>query len=107
VELLSGSPAFAKSDVEAVKAWFRAYLTWITTHPYGTKERDADNNHGVCWSMQAAAFAHLVNDQEQLSWIRNYFKTTFLTKQMATDGSFPQELRRTKPYGYSLFVIDA
>ena len=26
---------------------------------------------------------------------------------MAKDGSFPQELRRTKPYGYSLFVIDA
>jgi hypothetical protein len=26
---------------------------------------------------------------------------------MADDGSFPQELRRTKPYGYSLFNIDA
>jgi len=26
---------------------------------------------------------------------------------MAQDGSFPAELRRTKPYGYSLFVVDA
>jgi hypothetical protein len=26
---------------------------------------------------------------------------------MATDGSFPEELRRTKPYGYSLFNLDA
>ena len=26
---------------------------------------------------------------------------------MATDGSFPLELKRTKPYGYSLFNIDA
>ena len=26
---------------------------------------------------------------------------------MAADGSFPQELRRTKPYGYSLFNLDA
>jgi hypothetical protein len=25
---------------------------------------------------------------------------------MAADGSFPAELRRTKPYGYSLFVLD-
>jgi hypothetical protein len=25
---------------------------------------------------------------------------------MATDGSFPAELRRTKPYGYSLFNLD-
>ena len=26
---------------------------------------------------------------------------------MAADGSFPAELNRTKPYGYSLFVLDA
>lgn len=26
---------------------------------------------------------------------------------MAEDGSFPQELKRTKPYGYALFNIDA
>ena len=26
---------------------------------------------------------------------------------MAADGSFPQELRRTKPYGYSLFNLEA
>ena len=26
---------------------------------------------------------------------------------MAPDGSFPEELRRTKPYGYSLFNLDA
>ncbi|HMF01748.1 MAG TPA: alginate lyase family protein, partial [Terriglobia bacterium] len=27
--------------------------------------------------------------------------------QVAADGSFPEELRRTKPYGYSLFNLDA
>ena len=27
--------------------------------------------------------------------------------QIAPDGSFPEELRRTKPYGYSLFSLDA
>lgn len=26
---------------------------------------------------------------------------------MAKDGSFPLELKRTKPYGYSLFILDA
>jgi hypothetical protein len=26
---------------------------------------------------------------------------------MAQDGSFPRELKRTKPYGYSLFNLDA
>ena len=29
-----------------------------------------------------------------------------MPKQMAGDGSFPAELRRTKPYGYSIFQLD-
>jgi hypothetical protein len=30
-----------------------------------------------------------------------------LLQQMAVDGSFPRELGRTKPYGYSLFNLEA
>jgi hypothetical protein len=30
-----------------------------------------------------------------------------LPDQMAADGSFPRETERTKPYGYSLFNLDA
>jgi hypothetical protein len=105
--LLSESPAFPRTDFAAVKKWFTDYLSWLTTHPYGTEERAAGNNHAVCWAMQAAAFAQLVGDEKELAAIREQFKTVFVGHQMATGGSFPQELRRTKPYGYSLFVIDA
>jgi hypothetical protein len=33
--------------------------------------------------------------------------TLLIPNQEAADGSFPQELKRTKPYGYSLFNLDA
>ena len=105
--IMSKSPAFTAKDFEEVKAWFGEYLKWLTTHPYGTEERAAKNNHGVCWAMQAAAFAQLVGDQAELAAIRHQFKTVFVPNQIAENGSFPAELRRTKPYGYSLFVIDA
>jgi hypothetical protein len=105
--VMSKSSAFPAKDFDDVKGWFREYLKWLTTHPYGTEERAAKNNHGVCWAMQAAAFAQLVGDQEELAAIREQFKTAFVGKQVAQDGSFPAELRRTKPYGYSLFVVDA
>ncbi len=106
-KVLERSESFADEDQAAVRTWFRRYLDWLTTHPYGLTEKAEDNNHGVCWSMQAAAFATLVDDQELLTWIRKNFQSNFLVNQMAKDGSFPNELGRTKPYGYSLFVIDA
>jgi Alginate lyase len=34
------------------------------------------------------------------------FCGTLLPDQLAPDGSFPRELARTKPYGYSIFQLD-
>jgi Alginate lyase len=56
--------------------------------------------------MQVAAFAQYTGNQALLRDGRTRFKTVLMT-QMAPDGSFPRELGRTKPYGYSLFNLDA
>jgi hypothetical protein len=42
-----------------------------------------------------------------LAYCRNRFKTVLVPNQIAADGRFPEELRRTKPYGYSLFNLEA
>jgi hypothetical protein len=107
VESLEGSTALSKSELRGVKQWFAEYLAWMTTHPYGVEEREAKNNHGTCWVMQVAAFARLTGNQELLGYCRGRFKTVLAPNQMAADGSFPQEMRRTKPYGYALFNLDA
>jgi len=57
--------------------------------------------------MQVAAFAHLTGNQVLLAYCRDRFKTVLAPNQIAADGSFPQELRCTKPYGYSLFNLEA
>ncbi len=90
IEALDGSPALS-----------------LTTDENSLKERDARNNHATCWLLQVAAFARLVGDQERMAWARERFKTVIVPGQVAADGSFPEELRRTKPYGYSLFNLEA
>ena len=95
------------ADLDGVKSWFASYIEWMTTHPYGIAERDAKNNHGTCWNTQVAAFAQLTGDRTQTEWCRNRYKTVLVPTQMAPDGSFPLEMARTKPYGYSLFNLDA
>ena len=107
IEVLEGSGAMTVREHDAIKAWFTTYLRWMTTNQNGIDERDAKNNHGTCWVMQVAAFAHLTGDQKLLDYCRDRFKTVLLPNQLAADGSFPQELRRTKPYGYSLFNLEA
>jgi hypothetical protein len=97
----------AKSDLDAVRKWFADYSDWMITHPYGIAERDAKNNHGTCWCTQVAAFAQFTGDAQRLAYCRDRFKTVLVPNQMAPDGSFPEELRRTKPYGYSIFNLDA
>ena len=107
IEQLHGAPGWKVSDEEAVKRWFAEYLTWMTTHEYGIAERDTKNNHATCWVMQVAAFAHLTGNETLLANARDRFRTILLPEQMGPDGSFPLELARTKPYGYSLFNLEA
>ncbi|TGE23485.1 alginate lyase family protein [Hymenobacter metallicola] len=107
VLVMQNSKAFGKEDVAGIKGWFAQYLTWLTTHKYGQDEMNAQNNHGTCWVMQVAAFARLTGNQELLDFCRTRYKTVLLPTQMAADGSFPLETKRTKPYGYSLFNLDA
>ncbi len=56
---------------------------------------------------QVAAFASVTGDRASLDFCRTRFKSVLLPAQMAADGSFPLEIERTKPYGYSLFNLDA
>jgi hypothetical protein len=107
IEVLKKSSALSMTELGGIIQWFTNYLVWMTTSKNGIEEREAKNNHGTCWVMQVAAFAHLTGDQKLLDFCRDRFKTVIVPNQIAVDGSFPQELRRTKPYGYSLFNLEA
>lgn len=94
-------------DHAPVKQWFADYLRWMTTSKNGMEERDAKNNHGTCWVMQVAQFAQYTGNRQLVDYCSERFKTVLLPDQLAADGSFPLELKRTKPYSYSLFNLDA
>ena len=106
IAALRGSAALTPDILCGLKRWFAAYLAWMTTHPYGVKEMEAHNNHGVAWAVQAALFARFTGNGKIADLCRDRYKTAFLPKQMAKDGSFPAELARTKPYGYAIFQLD-
>ena len=107
VKVMEGAKGLDPALVQGVKNWFSQYLEWLTTHPYGIAEMNWKNNHATCWALQVAAFARLTENEKLLEFCRMRYKEVLLPRQMAANGSFPLELERTKPYGYSLFNLDA
>jgi hypothetical protein len=106
VPFLEKSPAFP-SDVDAgLKQWFTDYSHWIMTSKPGINEMDNANNHSIACFVQLAAFAKCTGDQEVLQMCRDHFEKVLFPNQMTNNGSFPRELKRTKPYGYSIFQAD-
>ncbi|MBV8833460.1 MAG: alginate lyase family protein [Acidobacteriaceae bacterium] len=103
---ISGSGALSADELRAVHHWFADYLTWMTTSKNGIDEREAKNNHGSCWVLQAAVFATFTGNSDVKNFCRERLKTVLIPHQVAPDGSFPEELRRTKPYSYSLFNLE-
>ncbi len=101
------SGALSKFERQGIRKWFADYLLWMSRSKNGIEERNAKNNHGTCWVLQAAVFAGYTGNSEVQNYCRNRFKTVLIPNQVAPNGSFPQELRRTKPYSYSLFNLEA
>ena len=106
VKAVAKSPAVSSESLAGLQRWFRDYTLWMTTSKNGREEANAGNNHAVAYFLQLAAFASLTGDADLLAKCRRQFKEVFVPKQMALDGSFPAELTRTKPYGYSIFQLD-
>jgi hypothetical protein len=104
---MQSSKAIDNQSLIGIKNWFDEYIIWLTTHKYGKDEMNAENNHGTCWAMQVAAFAKFTGNTKMMKFCSDRYKNILLPNQMALDGSFPRELKRTKPYGYSIFNLDA
>jgi hypothetical protein len=106
-EAVAESRVLSNDELEEIKSWFADYLQWMTTHTYGIEEMESPNNHATCWVTQVGAFARFTGNQQLADYARRRFKCVLLPDQMKSDGSFPLEMRRTKPYAYSLFNLDA
>lgn len=92
--------------LEASKKWFTEFSVWMTSHPYGIDERDNNNNHSTWWGAQVAAYSLFCKRADLFVISQEQFKKQ-LEIQMAENGSFPDELSRTKPFMYSEYNLDA
>lgn len=109
IELLRRRGVLSGTDDERIKQWFSEFGKWLTTHPYGVDEMKNGNNHSTWWGAQIAAYARAAGGaagDDLLRISRQQFQEQ-LPIQVAVDGGFPEELRRTIPFHYINYNLDA
>jgi len=106
VRAMQSSPEFPPPVLAGLKQWFADLTEWMVTSKNGREEAATKNNHAVAFYLQLAVYATFIGDGARVAECRRQFKDVFVPNQMAVDGSFPLELERTKPYGYSIFQLD-
>jgi hypothetical protein len=106
VMLISGSPAWTKADDDGLKAWMRAYLTWLVESTHGREESNNGNNHATWYDVQVAGLA-LYTGQVDLARRTVEGARARIAAQIEPDGRQPRELERTRSWHYSEFNLAA
>jgi hypothetical protein len=106
-QAVAESKVLSSNELDEIEIWFADYLQWMTTNTAGIEEMESTNNHATCWVTQVAAFAKFTGNRQLADYARRRFQSVLLPNQMKSDGSFPLEMSRTKPYAYSLFNLEA
>lgn len=104
-QMIAGSAEWPEAKEVALKGWFSALLTWLRTSKTGLSAAQRTNNIGVWYDVQCAVYALYTGDSELAAGIVQDSGLRRLDTQMGSDGTFPAELARTRPYDYFAFNL--
>ncbi|MFF3374088.1 alginate lyase family protein [Streptomyces sp. NPDC002680] len=103
----TGAPGWTRADRAGMARWNADFLGWLRNSDFGQEEAAATNNHGTFYDMQLAALAYATGDRDLARRTVMDVRSTRIASQIASDGSQPQELTRTRSWHYSTFSLVA
>ncbi|MDQ1051042.1 alginate lyase family protein [Streptomyces sp. V4I2] len=103
----TGAPSWTEKDRTGMAKWNTDFLSWLKNSDFGKQEAAATNNHGTFYDMQLAALAHATGDRSLARRTVLDAASKRIAPQIASDGSQPQELSRTRSWHYSTFTLVA
>ena len=104
---LERAGALTPDVVRGTRDWLSKFLVWLVESPSGKKERATNNNHAFWYDATAASIAEYTGKTALLNEILVGFGPSRIAAQFDSDGSQPQELKRTRAWHYSVFNLQA
>jgi hypothetical protein len=104
VGMIEGSSAWSAGDTESLREWVRRFLAWMSASPLARAERSATNNHATWYLAQSAAMSEFAGDRSAAA-TQVADGRLLIARQIASDGSQPEELRRANSRHYYLFNL--
>jgi hypothetical protein len=105
IGLIQNASSWSPKDELGMKEWFSHFLNWMQTSKNGLAEMHTINNHRVWYDEQRISYALFTGDTSLAKKVIERAKEQ-LEKQMAPDGTFPLEMKRTISLHYTVFVLD-
>jgi hypothetical protein len=106
IVLISNSEYWSNADNDKMNAWLNEYLNWLMTSETGIKGLKLKNNHGSWYKFSVGAVALYLDKKDVTAKMVNLAKES-IEKHYDANGGQPQELKRTKPFFYSCFNLEA
>jgi hypothetical protein len=105
VGLIAPSGSLSAKEHSDLKNWFARFAQWMATSENGTAEMKKTNNHSVFFDFYLSHFALFAGAANVTKNVASNFPEYRLARQMDKQGRFIAELRRTKSWHYSNYVL--
>ncbi len=103
---LIDTAALYPPDLATAQAWFRDFLTWLSTARPALIAREARDHAASAHLLLTAACARLLRDEGELTTARNRLKRPTLRNQISATGEFPHEVATPYPLRNTLLNAD-
>ncbi|MEN8117307.1 MAG: alginate lyase family protein [Bacteroidota bacterium] len=102
IALLETSGALTGDEKDEIRLWFKRYFRWLIESGHGKEEDNYKNNHSVAYDVQSSGIAHFIGDDDFIARKVRELPRRRIDPMIEEDGRQPEELIRTKAFGYSV-----
>ncbi|SHF20565.1 Alginate lyase [Mariniphaga anaerophila] len=102
IALIEASGALSAHEKTGLKNWFEEYFIWLSEGEFGKQEEDYKNNHSVAFDVQSSAIAYFLGKNDYIRKKAEEIPHRRIDPMIEADGRQPEELIRTRAYGYSV-----